>query len=542
MSSLTLLPLQPDELKAGELLACRCVEESGPTPEEALVKLEADFNNWLDHSDPNPPFPDSLVPIMNEASWFFLLLNPREGTAHNLYRTIIHKLTANEILTRRQAAATLSHLPLISQLVSKYHYSSAGIAKILGMRDSRISIHWKVIERIINILGYSSSLNPENVNSLMALDRELSTKTLHDSTLVSAVEELGYVSLNLGLNPSYGEALKNLITPRSGLTFVPYLQALMHIATIAHFYDHPPEYLYTFQPRGAVANSIFAIFPSNLAPSGNPILNNFKAIDKLSFDWSEPRTDNYQQARAFVEIVLGLSSLSHSSRKAMAASIRYLLIRYIDIRTPRDIELPEVLNTSRIFDFVAKVARRETQTGGVIEQRVTDFLASVTHEGGVWRSRGIGDPVNATNTSSKKLGDCDFQNSLNCECIAIESHAGKLTPIYINEHLRTLKRNISARLEEWEHIDDLPHWSLTLLFIVHEDASANYVFDLDNIGVRSSITIKTYAQMLEEIKGNTTILDSVILKFFNTCVIDRINASNTPYATKRKTEDLLKSD
>lgn len=312
------------------------------------------------------------------------------------------------------------------------------------------------------------------------------------------------------------------------------------MAVIDHFYDHPPEFIYTFNPRGNAANLIFNSFPSALAPGGNPILNNFKALDRLTHDWAESREDTRAQATALVTIVLGMSSLSFAARKHFSAAIRRGIFRFLEISTPAEIILTDVGSIAGIEKFLERVSAAPTGTKGIIEQRVTDFLAAVLHMDAKWRSRGQGDPVNATNSSSRKLGDCDFQDATERVCHAVESHAGRLTDIYVDEHLRTLRLNLPKRIEEWSGVSDVGYWSLDITFIVHEDARTNRATSV-SLEVRSDLNVVTFEEISSRIMEIAETHPQEALALFNRWVVSALNSRNTPHETKKKAQ-LIFSD
>ncbi len=306
-----------------------------------------------------------------------------------------------------------------------------------------------------------------------------------------------------------------------------------------YFYDHPSEYIYTFKPRGAVANLIFGTFPPGLAPGGNPMLNNFKAVNRLSHDWAESRDDNRDQAIALVKIVLVLSSLSYPARKQLAGSIRRGILRFIEINTPAKVTMPSAATPADVARFLQAVSQSPTNSRDIIEQRVTDFLATMNHREAVWRARGLGDPVNASNTSSRKLGDCDFQNAATQTCHAVESHAGRLTDVYLHEHLRTLRLNLPKRLDEWSGISEIGEWKLEVLFIAHENALTPDC-DQPELAIPCDIVVTTFAEACEKVIGIAEAMQVQAVKLFNRWVVRPLNAPNTPHSAKLKAVELSK--
>ncbi len=375
---------------------------------------------------------------------------------------------------------------------------------------------------------------------MLSADQVEANKEFGDSDLATVTVLLRKQSEAYGLPSEFSKALTRLFNPRAEESFIPYLQILFYVATVDHFYDHPAEFIYVFKPRGFVANKIFSVFPKELAPGGNPMLNNLKAVDRLTTDWAESREDTREQAIALVTVVLGLSSLAYPARKQLSGLIRRGLIRFIEIETPDAIVLPRCEDLTQVERFLTKVAEVPTGTRGIIEQRVTDFLAGVIHRDKVWRSRGLGDAVNATNSSSRKLGDCDFQDAGQRVCHAVESHAGRLTDVYVAEHLRTLRLNLPARLDEWEGIADLSEWAVEIIFVAHEDARGDRETMIDLV-VRGSLRVTTFDDLKGEIMGAAATSGNEIVALFNEWVVSVLNSPNTPHATKIIARQLFES-
>lgn len=533
MNSLSLLPLQPTILKAAIDSEVEKLTAQGMEPQEAVLKLEADFDTWLETDESN--FPASLRGVLEQAEW-------REKSSqppHRTYSLIVTSLAGAHTRNRREAALVVSQLQLILTLANEFRYSSAGIARIISQSERRIAVNWKLIEQILNRFGLRSELEESLVRLMQSEDKNRTRIDLGDANTDTIVEHLGFQANSVGLDDEFLEAVANLFTPSSGSPFIPYLQVLNYICSVANFFDHPPEYLYTFKPRGNVANTVFETFPPSLAPGGNPILNNFKAVDRITRDWSQSREDNREQAFALVRLIDGLSSLSYTPRIHLASAFRISILRYIEIKTPSDITIPRISDLDSLERFIRKVAESQTNTRGIVEQRITDFIAAMRHSLPDWRSRGLGDPVNATNRSSRKLGDSDFQHARERKCYAYEAHAGKLTDTYVAEHLRTLRLNLSHRVQEWNHISDLSEWDLTLCFVVHQDATSK---DKPNIpgGFRSSIKITTFGSLLDEIKPLMEASPEVALDLFLQLVITPLNADNTPHSVKEVVTRLMR--
>lgn len=533
-NSLSLLPLSPDELQAGLGDAVAAAVERGFSEEEYILKLGYDFDVWLDYGAPAGALPSDLQFLLGKATWS----SPARQTRGSCYASLISKLTGRFAGTRRESAIILSQLPLILQLARNFRASPACVARLLGQTEKGISVDWRLVEAILGTFGIKSDLEERAVVSLIECDRRDSDLELGDSTVETVVEILMAQADNLGLDQNFKDGIQRLFLPDRGACFIPYLQILLYICTVDHFFDHPPEFIYTFKPRGGVANLIFGVFPSGLAPGGNPMLNNFKAVNRITLDWAESRPDNREQARALVEIVEGLSSLAYSPRVQISAMIRKAIVRYIEINTPAGVRILEQTDFEVIKRFVGQVADGQTGTRGVIEQRVIDFLGAFEHPLPDWRARGLGDPVNASNRSSRKLGDCDFQNVTARKCIALEAHAGRLTDVYVKEHLRTLRLNLPSRLEEWSRISEVSEWSLLLRFVAHEDArSVETIPTLDTVASR--VQVVTYRDYYHSILPAMEQDPAAAIELFNQWVMKPLDANNTPLPTKEKVMSML---
>ncbi len=534
-SSLALLPLEERELDETISAAITALENKGLSTEESRLTLESLFEGWLDKDGIAEALPNEIQPLFAEASW----ADKTSTVPHTAYVKLIRKLEGKYTATRREAAVLVSRLPLVLLLAEKMNNSPARIARLLGSGDGSDPVSWKAVQTILVSFGIRNELDETLVSRLIALDRDLSTEEYGDADAGTLTELISSKSTAFGLGADFGNSLSRLLAPIDARPFIPYVQILLYACVVDHFYDHPSEYIYTFKPRGAVANLIFGTFPPALAPGGNPMLNNFKAVNRLSHDWAESRDDNRDQAIALVKAVLALSSLSYPARKQLSDTIRRGILRFIEINTPATVTVPAATSIGELETFLNAVAASPTNTRGIIEQRVTDFLGVMKHRDAAWRPRGLGDPVNASNTSSRKLGDCDFQNASTQVCHAVEAHAGRLTDVYLHEHLRTLRLNLPKRLDEWSGISEIGEWKLEVLFIVHEDAlSPNR--DQPELGIPCDIMVTTFAEACGEVIGIAVEMPEEAVKLFNRWVVQPLNAPNTPHSVKLKALELSK--
>jgi hypothetical protein len=395
----------------------------GASESEGVLQLEFEFGAWLSGETIN--LSSNFDPLLSNASWH----EADTGSPSKRYGQLIFKLTDRFGVSRREAAIILTQLPTIIMLAGGKQMSSAGIARLLARMGEAATVDWRMVEVIMAHFGIHNELDESKVTTLLQSEKSQAEADLGDSKVETIVEVISEHAEEIGLDPRFARGVARLFRAETRDCFVPYLQTLLYLAVIDQFFDHPTEYLYTFKPRGGAANAIFGFFPSALAPTGNPILNNFKAVDRLTADWARSRHDQREMAVALVDVVEGLSSLAFLPRQRLSTLLRLSLLKFIQINTPAIIRLAKVRSLDQVEHFIRRVSATPTGTRGIIEQRLSDFFGVIQHPAPDWRSRGLGDPVNATNRSSKKLGDSDFQDTVARRCVAMEAHAGRLTDV-----------------------------------------------------------------------------------------------------------------
>ena len=172
------------------------------------------------------------------------------------------------------------------------------------------------------------------------------------------------------------------------------------------------------------------------------------------------RRDYLPASTALFEIIDGLEQLGFAARKDLSAWIRRWLHRVVRLTRGVAQTVPDPPSEEEVESVIAAVAAGAIQTFGVLEQRLTDVLALSAHPlADGWRSHGIGDSVNASNVSRRKVGDAEFQQATAKTVVAYESHAGRLTDVYVDGHVETLRRVIPLRAEEWERVAPRGEWN-----------------------------------------------------------------------------------
>jgi len=525
MKKLSLLPLTSDELAQG--LASQATESEGVPVSELTLELEGGFERWIASGASPGKFPRGVGKLLKKAAW------PQgDFELERKYPEIFRKLEGSAGVEGVAVLALLSHLHLIQDLARNHRFSAARICQVISSLDDRLQMDFKTVEIILRAMDALPSLSIPDVRRVLEADKEGAVEELGDAGQAELVDVLQELGCALHLPDDFSSAVQELFAPEGASPTIPYLQVLMCVCAIAPFYDHPSEIMYEFKPRGKFGDLIMDQFPKDLVSTKSAMLNNLKSVYRLSDDWARAKRGSSGQAFALVTIVSGLSSLSYLPRKILAESIRRVIFRSLENLTPQRIEICEVKSLVELKAILKAVQKGNTATAGILEQRVTDFLACVQLSGGNWRVRGLGDSVNASNTSSKKLGDLDFQDAVDLKCEAFEAHGGNLNEAYFKDHLLTLEQTLKHRLIEWQRIGDLEMWTCHVTFIAHGFSGiSNWKGNVEGIACR--FTLKTFQEAIAETLGRG-IPETQLLEVFNQTVVRSLNRPACAHSVREK--------
>jgi hypothetical protein len=448
---------------------------------------------------------------------------PRLASKYDeLHETVLQE---RHLMSFDEASAFLSHARLIAQLARDESMSAAQIATILSARDRRVDFSWQAVQDVLGRLGLRRTLNLAEVQALFQRDAELEERYFADADFGDAASIVGRVGRDFGFEEDLESLLTRLFPPDSdGPRHGPYLQMLHYQCVIAEFFDHAVTVLYEFAPRGAVAEWVFAQYPGDLSGAGNPFLNNAKSVDRLDAAWarSKDRQGLLSPASALFEIVAGLEVLGFAARQELAGWVRRWLLRVVRLTRPLAREVPALPTPKAVAALLEAVAADETRTAGIIEQRLVDAVALTRHaDADGWRSHGVGDSVNASNVSRRKLGDCEFQNAAARKVVAYEAHAGNLSQVYVDGHAQTLRRVLPMRIEEWERIADLDEWDVAVVFVAHSFSCLP--MDIEIEGVHVAVQFVQYNDFLADVPAPAD-MTSLFANYVNA----RLNARQTP--------------
>lgn len=452
--------------------------------------------------------------------------DPTRGTRLAAKYSALHDdvLQGRHLLGFDEASAFLSQARLIAKLAAEESMSAAQIARVLSARDARVDFSWRAVRDVLAQLGEEPGLDKAKAQALFTEDEVLEELHFADADFYDAADLVGRAGAALGFPGDLRTCLIELFAPQPsvGTRHGPYLQMLHYQCVIAEFFDHPLTVVYEFSPRGDVAAWLFDQYPGDLCPAGNPFLNNAKAVDQLDIAWARSKAGLMGAALALYEILAGLEVMAFAARQELAGWLRRWLLRVIRLTRELAKKVPERPSLSEIAALFDAVARDETRTAGIIEQRIVDVVALTRHpEASGWRSHGVGDSVNASNVSRRKLGDCEFQDASARAAVAYEAHAGNLSQIYVDGHVQTLRRVLPMRLEEWQRIDDIEAWTVEVVFVAHSFSCLAVPVSID--GVEVAVTFIEYRDLI-----SAAPTPAAIEELFALHVNGRLNERRTP--------------
>ena len=457
-----------------------------------------------------------------------------------LYWRCYYNLRAEYFFTHSEARAFLSHALLILDLAVSERLSAAQIAKLLSQRDIRVRFSRQNIADFLKILKQAPIILIEKVQSVTEQDVVDSSSFFADADAESAAFFVHEKALELGCSEGVYEDLSALFSLEAPERYIPYIQILHYQCCIAEYYDHALTDLYEFAPRGNAALWLFDQYPPNLVSAGNPFLNNAKGVEQVSPSWvrSKKTAEQRAGASALLNLLCNLETMGFAARRELGRYLRLWTWRIMQLAQPVLNCLPERLNQEDWNKIFLRIAQGNTETFGVLEQRLVDALAVLKYplsQG--WRARGVRSSVNATNISQKKLGDCDFQHPSEHKIVAFEAHGGVLSRIYIEEHLRTLKKIIPARLEELSGIADIDKWSATICFVAHSILTDVTEYKIEMHGLTINTKYISYSDMISNSPKNKE-----TFKVYNDIILNTLNVSRTPKKIRDAVLSMLNSE
>lgn len=447
------------------------------------------------------------------------------------YFSIHLKLIDEHYFSHAEARWFLSHSFIMLELASKGMLTAAQIARMLAIKDGRVRFNRHTTETFLNKMKLGPSLTLEQTENLFNTDKNQEAPYFADANLDEAAIMLDAAARSLGFAGELSENLRTLANQDEIGRYSPYLQILHFQCTLAEYFDHAVTDLYEFSPRGQAAIWLFDAYPDVLSRAGNPFLNNAKSVERADEGWVRMKKKEIRPGTAALESVLSkLEEMGFASRRELARLIRLWLHRIIRYTQPLTNNLPNSLSVEEWNNALEEIGSSNTSTYGILEQRVVDAISWGKHTNG-WRTKGIGASVNATNISTRRLGDCDYQSSELKTISTYESHGGTLTDIYVKEHLRTLKKSFSLRKEELEGIAELNEWTINVTFIAHKLKLQQFTRDhqLELEGATVKLKFQTFKDFIKQwLEGNPNYND------LNHLTITPLQKKNTPTEVRQR--------
>lgn len=439
-------------------------------------------------------------------------------------------------LTPAVSRRLLSRTTLIAHLLGEERFSCSQVARLLATTEASLDVPYGPVQVIARELGMLPTLDRDAAGHVMwDADQALSLVLFPDSSLRETCE-IAAAEVDVWLPEVEVAALLSRLAKADHSKVEPtwpYLQILHWCLTPVEFYDHPASFLYEFAPRGQVGIALFSRYPT---VTGNPVLNNAKAVETLNSTWARNRGGD--DAHALVAILATIESLPYVPRRQVARVLRAWLTRVIELRTVTPVLLSAEVTPPIVERMIDYIVSTETNTQGVIEQRVVDCLATLVYDQPGWRSRGLGDGVNASNLSRHKLGDVEFTNVDDRVAIALEAHGGYLSATYVADHQRSLARVVDQRLSEsWANLDDPESWTIHVIFVAHtRDANGLPQTEILH-GVYVEYEYMDYEDLVALMSTHSTTDDQVAA--FELHVIDALNKPTVRESAREKFRQII---
>lgn len=430
------------------------------------------------------------------------------------------KLVKDRFLPPAQARSLLGNVLLIQDLLKIKRMSCTQIARVLSVTQSDHEFNWAMIQPIARSLGLLPQLNDEHCNAIYRDDAQKEAERFADATPIQAIDILADIGDALGYDGSLHNDLHAFFAD-----YKPGYGIMLHMGCLVlEFYDHPPkEAPYEFEPRGAIAENLARKFHKGYAASESPYLNNAKGASNLDTSWAWARQPGYiGNALALAAVLDRLGSMPYPARKQLAPWIRQWLHRIARQQESSYSPVPFPTPT-QIGTFLLGAADANTQTRGVLDQRVVDLLSVCLHP--AWETRGRGDFVNASNVRKRKAGDIEFSIPKDGVIIAYEAHGGSLANVYVDLHRQTLRQVLNHRRGELTLGRAPEEWTITVKFIAHElGLTKNFEETIDQFNVIWEF--ETYKSFLE--KTEKKVGFEILIKNFNTMITEKINHPYVP--------------
>lgn len=450
-------------------------------------------------------------------------------------------LVGRFLLDHDFARQLLAQAGWMARLAELDRMSASEISRLVGARDDRLAQRWDVIQKILSGLGLAPSISTAQVQEAFGNDSENEPELLGDLDFAGSIALTAEAAKNLGCSGTIEDWLIDIFVKD---LHDPYLLIMHYQMIILEYFDHPPTFAYEFTPRGQAVDWLAQNYrDAGIPVAGSAFLNNAKAIRRFDRGWVAGRADHARAASALAALLASLEPLGGLARKEIANRLRALLRRHMRLREQADGPLPNAipaLNEAQVMSIFAAIAEANSATTGIAEQRMVDcygVLQHPRHDG--WVPRGLGDSVFAPNLPRRKCGDCEFERATQAapSIVAYEAHGGRLSALYVEDHLATLKEIIRRRSEDLIAVAPLENWAVRVIFVSHGVTGAvpeNCEVETENGVVTAVLEYLTF-----EAVSNAFPADQALAEIANANFTDRLNSPFVHPRVRQRVTELM---
>lgn len=422
------LPVDPDSIhdaasRVADYYAHLSASAALPA-EEVADRISELWSVWFDG---RMSVSKELRDIVREA----VMVNPDMACLGKDYFKLIKKLETKFFMERQYAIALAGCAPLIRILILEQRLGLDRIKGILNVPGAT----FEAIKTVLSSMGASSAFSEDDIEEIHEGDVNAVSGYFGDTAPDDADNTFRALLDGFPRCSDLGEQVCELVY----IGFNPYLFMLyFELLTLERCDRFPGKAIYECSPRGTKVKSLWNEMYNT--PQENPYLNNAKSVRDLDASWAETKFSPGTQNGALIlaSIFSIMEEFPYSTRRRAARVIRCFLVLKAD-GSRRSTQIPEP-NSNEVRRFVEHVAKANSLTKGVLDQRLVDFLTRCIHDENSWSMRGLGSPVNETNTAGRKYGDVEYF-SLNdrVSVCAYEAHGGGLRDEYVLDHIRSLE-------------------------------------------------------------------------------------------------------
>lgn len=440
----------------------------------------------------------------------------------NSYFDLEATLETSRYLNRSSAVELIGSAGLIYTLFTEQHLSPERIRVILNIPEVTFDAVKDILSKVVQDKE-SIKINSDEINSIYEHDCNNIARYFGDMDSNEAFDCLEVLLSEFNCSPLLWENVASLVAINfPSYTFLLYYELL----TLEKFDRFPGRAVYEHSPRGNQVKSFWKkMFPNGA--SENPYLNDAKSVNSLDFGWAQSKVANYRSNdKKNGSILLSnvfdeMQQLSYSTRKNVARIIRsYIIFETKDYQECTELDPVTPVEIER---FIEGVVQKNSQTQGLFEQRLVDFLTLCFHKD--WVITSIGSSVNESNTSAKKYGDTEYLNGENY-IDAFEAHGGSLRDEYVQAHIDSLGSIVEYWKKDFDKRGDEYDRDVSITYVAHQISRLGDKFangcELTIKGVHFRFDFITFSDLLDRAGGIERV--SKQIDNFNLCIHKRLSS------------------